>query len=217
MHPLIHIFLLTITWNLYDNYAKSVIFTSLSYNSLFFLSSVLRGNKMKPARSILLRRAPIKWAPIGKKVLRYEQYRIEDEARQHTVLRSFEYAALDKKKKYGGRERLENLERALDYLFTHGVVLGKIQEKIIHEVIVTFLKNMFVDDLVSNLKFLTEKYLIKELIDTLALLLPRRIGKTVSCAIIIATIAVSQPFGNVVIYNLSAAQAEEFIGLVTYV
>lgn len=42
-------------------------------------------------------------------------------------------------------------------------------------------------------------------------------GKTVCCAIMAAVITVSQPAANVVMYNLTAAQAEEFIAEMMYV
>jgi len=42
-------------------------------------------------------------------------------------------------------------------------------------------------------------------------------GKTVCIAVMAAVIAVSQPKNNVVMYNLTAAQAEEFIAEMMYV
>ena len=127
--------------------------------------------------SKLLLRQPIKWAAIGKKALRQEEYRKEDEARKQKVLRSFEYEELESFKRLNssGRLRLDSMERAFTYLFDNGVKLGYMQERLIRQVKIAFLKNMFADDLVPNLKFLCQKFLIKQLIDSVAILFPRRV------------------------------------------
>jgi hypothetical protein len=159
-------------------------------------------------------RKPIKWTPLSEKMVARETKRKTDEVQRQKVYRSYEYLSLESYKRYtnSGRLRLESMEGALRYFFEHSDMrLGHMQEKLINEIIVAFLPIMFGDDLVANLKFLTNKFNIKSLINTLGVLLPRRSGKTVACALIIAVIAVSQPDGNCIMYNLTAAQAEEFI------
>lgn len=167
----------------------------------------------------LLARPPVKWASVAKKALEQESRKQELETKRQKVYRSYEYSSLESYKRMNnsGRLRLQSLEGAFRYLFEHSdVKLGYMQQRLIEQTTVAYLKNMFALDLVSNLKFLCRKFLITELFDTLAVLFPRRSGKTVGCAIMIAVIAVSQPNGNCVMYNLTAAQAEEFITEVMY-
>lgn len=162
----------------------------------------------------LRRRRPILWEPIGKRALDDEEAREERVRKRQKVHRSFEYSELEsfKRLKSSGRMKLDSLEGAFRYLFENSDLrLGYMQKRLIDEIIVAFLKIMFGDDLVANLKFLSSKFMITQLFDTISVLFPRRSGKTVTCAVMIAVIAVSQPDGNSIMYNLTAAQAEEFI------
>jgi hypothetical protein len=130
------------------------------------------------AARALRRRAPIKWASIGKKALRQEEQRKEDEARKQKVYRSYEYQSLQsfKDMNNSGRKRLDAFEGAFRYFFENSTVrLGKMQKEFIDVVKIAFLKNMFADDLVGNLKYLCNRFLIKDLPDTVALLVPRRV------------------------------------------
>ena len=127
--------------------------------------------------SLLSQRAPITWASIGKRALRQEGHRKEDEARRQKVYRSYEYQGLESMKAMAnsGRKRLESLKGAFRYFFEHGgVKLGDMQKKLIDAITVAFLKNMFADDLVPNLKWLCKEFRITELIDTIAACVPRR-------------------------------------------
>lgn len=127
--------------------------------------------------SLLSQRAPITWASIGKRALRQEDHRKEDEARRQKVHRRYEYQGLDSMKAMtnSGRNRLYSLKAAFRYFFEHSEVrLGDMQKRLIDAITVAFLKNMFADDLVPNLKWLCKEFRIKELIDTLCCLVPRR-------------------------------------------
>ena len=76
---------------------------------------------------------------------------------------------------------------------------------------IAMLAKMFGDDLVGNLRYLKKKFPIDVLSDTVAILFPRRSGKTEGMAIMIAVVAVSQPNGNCIMYNLTSTQAREFL------
>lgn len=67
------------------------------------------------------------------------------------------------------------------------------QKKLFDALVVSVLKKIFGDDLITNLKFLSTKFLIEELNDAVAFLFPRRSGKTEACSLFIAILAVSQP------------------------
>lgn len=126
----------------------------------------------------LLLRAPIKWGCIGRKALRQENQRKSDEARRHKVHRSFEYQDLASMQKMNnsGLKRLESLKGAFRYFFDHSSIrLGAMQKQMTDFITVAFLKNMFADDLVSNLKYLCKEFRINELFDTGAILVPRRV------------------------------------------
>lgn len=123
----------------------------------------------------LLARKPIKWARIATKAIAKEERKKEAEVRNQKVFRSYEYQDLDsfKEMNSSGMLRLESLERALRYLFEHSdLKLGAMQERLVNEIKIAFLKKMFGDDLVANLKFLCEKFSITELFDTMAVLVP---------------------------------------------
>jgi hypothetical protein len=146
-------------------------------------------------------------------VAKYEK-RQADRCKKAKVYRKHEYSDLPSYKQTtsSGRMRLESFENALRYLFEHsGVRLGYMQKRLVDVITIALLIKFFENDLVDNLKFLRKKYLIEELNDTVAIIFPRRSGKTEGSAIIIAAIVVSQPKGNCIMYNLTATQAKEFL------
>lgn len=144
---------------------------------------------------------------------------LDKEERAQNVHRKFEYDTMKSFQDHqnSGRKRLEALEGAFRYLFENSSLkLGYLQKRLIDVIIVAFMRKMFGDDLVPNLAYITKKYAIDELNDTVAILFPRRSGKTVASAIMIAVICVSQPHGNSIMYNLTALQAEEFLAEAMY-
>lgn len=123
----------------------------------------------------LFSRPPIKWATVGEKVLAQEERKRERETRQQKVHRSYAYKDLDSYKEMNssGMLKLESLERALRYLFENSdLKLGAMQERLVNEIIVAFLKKIFGDELVANMKYLCKKFMITEMSDTLAVLVP---------------------------------------------
>jgi len=123
----------------------------------------------------LLSRPPIKWATVGEKTLAQEERKRERETRRQKVHRSYEYRDLDSYKEMNssGMLKLESLERALRYLFENSdLKLGAMQERLVNEIIVAFLKKIFGDELVGNMKYLCKKFMITEMSDTLAVLVP---------------------------------------------
>jgi len=161
---------------------------------------------------------PLLWsARLGRELLAKEDAKVERAKRRAKVHRCYQYDRLESYQEYtsSGRRRLESLEAAMRYLFAKGgVKLGYMQKRLVDVVIIAMLHKMFGADLVSNLKYLHKKYLIDELNDTVAIIFPRRSGKTEGSAIMIALIAVSQPHGNCIMYNLTATQAKEFLASV---
>lgn len=127
--------------------------------------------------------------------------------------RKYEYSLQEAGKLHRneGRERLERFERALRVLYDNGVRLGDQQRELVNEVTTALLPKFFGDDLVANLIYLRKKFGLTDISDTKSMIFPRRSGKTEGCAIIIAALAVSQPRGNCIMYNLTATQAKEFL------
>ncbi len=125
----------------------------------------------------LLARPPIKWAPVAQKALAQEKLRLQNEKRKQKVHRSYEYKDLESYKEMtqSGLIKLQSLERALRYLLDNSELkLGKMQEELIKQMMIAYLKKMFGDDLVANMKYLRKKFQIKELFDTLGCFVPRR-------------------------------------------
>lgn len=123
----------------------------------------------------LFTRKPIKWAPIATQAIVKEERKKETELRNQKVYRTYEYEDLDsfKEMNSSGMLKLESFERALRYLFEHSdLKLGAMQERLVNEIKIAFLKKMFGDDLVANLKHLCQRFMITELFDTLAVLVP---------------------------------------------
>lgn len=162
----------------------------------------------------ILSRPPIKWADIGRRVLERDAKKKAAAFKRQKVYPKYVYPLLDSYKEMSnsGRKRLDSLEGAFRFFFENSETkLGYMQAKLKEVVIAAFLKNMFGDDLVANLKYLSKKFDITRFIDTVAILFARRSGKTMGCAVIIAALVVSQPNCHLVMYNLTAQQAEEFI------
>lgn len=114
--------------------------------------------------------------------------------------------------RHTGRALLASFDGAFRYLFRHSSIrLGEKQKRLIDVATVAMLGRMFRNDLVANLKWLRRRFLIDALIDTLAVLFPRRSGKTEAAAILIAVIVVSLPYGNCMMYTLTARHAREFL------
>lgn len=150
----------------------------------------------------------------GDALLKRERERRGAARKRARVYRKHEYSQLESYKEYSdsGRRRLESLEGAFRYLFANSNTrLGYMQKKLIDVVTIALLSKIFGADLVGNLRYIHKKYLIDELNDTVAILFPRRSGKTEGSAIMIAVVAVSQPNGNCIMYNLTATQAKEFL------
>ncbi len=158
---------------------------------------------------------PLRWlGDAGATLLRREDERRGEVRKKARVHRKHEYSQLESYKEYSdsGRRRLESLEGAFRFLFANSATrLGYMQKKLIDVVTIALLSKIFGADLVGNLRYIHKKYLIDELNDTVAILFPRRSGKTEGSAIMIAVVAVSQPHGNCIMYNLTATQAKEFL------
>jgi hypothetical protein len=165
----------------------------LSLNRLSRISFFSREKKMRASSSSysILARPPVKWAHVGERILKREAKKKSDAFKRQKVYRKNEYAQLESYKEMSnsGRKKLESLETAFRYFFDHSETkLGYMQAKLKEVVIMAFLKNMFGDDLVPNLKYLSKKFEITKFIDTVAIMFPRRSGKTMGCAIIIAAL-----------------------------
>lgn len=135
-----------------------------------------------PCSSTLRRRVPIKWGHIGQEVLVKNEKRREQQ-RQAPVYRSFEYEDLEsyKQLRSSGRLRLESFEAAFRYFFEHSPLrLGYMQKKLVDEIKVAFLRKLFGDELVANLGWLSQKFTIEELNDTLCIRFPRYVVASAS-------------------------------------
>lgn len=158
---------------------------------------------------------PNNWArQLGKQWITKHEKHATEKRKKARVYRKYEYAELEsfKQNTSSGRMRLESFEKALRYLFEHSNVrLGYLQKRLLDIITIALLMKFFENDLIDNLKFLRKKYIIDELNNTVAIILPRRSGKTEGSALIIAAIVVSQPKGNCIMYNLTATQSKEFL------
>ncbi len=153
----------------------------------------------------------IQWGRLSSSLLEKNR-RIKEEGlikSKRNCYRKFQYADLPSYKRLtsSGRENLASFERALSFLFSKkgGIKLGYMQKRLVDAVRIAFLRTMFGDDFVPNLDYLKKRYRIKEMYDVLAILFPRRGGKSMASQILAAAIAVSQPKGMwlfIAIYNL---------------
>ncbi len=158
----------------------------------------------------------VKWASaLGQRLLEREARREEARRARATMKRTEDFAASRRNAPRGGRQLLEDYEAAFRYLFSEtDIRLGHMQKKMVDAITVALLFKFFKDDLVANLKWLRKKYVIKELNDTWAFSYPRRAGKTEAAAMVYAVVAVSQPGGNCVMFNLTQTHAKEFLNSV---
>ena len=156
----------------------------------------------------------LRWADtLANEMVDSVEHATEEKRRHAKPMRCYEYSLSEAfaKNTNKGRTRLENFERALRFLYDKGVRLGTQQRRLVNEITTALLPKFFEDDLVSNLKYLRKKLNIDKINDTKSMIFPRRSGKTEGCAIVIAALAVSQPKGNCIMYNLTATQAKEFL------
>ena len=117
----------------------------------------------------------IEWGFIGKKVIESKKKR-DEIANKRKCYRRTEYKDLEayKKLQCSGRMKLDSFERAMRLYFTKtNMKLGYMQERLVKEYIIALIKKLFQSDLVSNLKYISTKYLIDELTDAVAILFPR--------------------------------------------
>jgi hypothetical protein len=157
---------------------------------------------------------PLRWTDaVAEQMLERVEKTADERRKRAKPHRSYEYSMLDsfKANTNQGRARLESFERALRFLYSNGVRLGEEQKRLVDEITTALLPKFFGSDLVSNLKYLRKKFGFDSINDTKSMIFPRRSGKTEGCAIVIAALAVSQPKGNCIMYNLTATQAKEFL------
>jgi hypothetical protein len=160
----------------------------------------------------------LRWgADLGRRITEGVKRREKRRRENSEVHRCYEYSLREsyRQNAESGRILLDSFDAAFRYVFEHSEVrLGYMQKRLIDVVTIAMLGKFFKHDLVANLKHLRKRFLIEELNDTVAILFPRRSGKTEGSAIMIAVIAVSQPNGNCIMYNLTAMQAKEFLNSV---
>ena len=100
---------------------------------------------------------------------------MEEKLHKRRCYRKYEYEDLPifKKLQNSGRMRLESFERAVRFYFEHSTMkLGYMQKRLVDVFIIAALRKFFQSDLIANLKFLANKYLISELSDAIAILFP---------------------------------------------
>jgi hypothetical protein len=105
-----------------------------------------------------------------------------------------------------GLQRLERFDRAIAYLRNEGgVKLGYLQERFLRAIRLVSLPKMLGErQLLANMPLLQRKYGVTSIEDTAAIIYPRRAGKTTVQCLAAAALAVSQPDGNIVCFNLYA-------------
>jgi hypothetical protein len=160
----------------------------------------------------------VKWsAALGQSLIETVKRR-EKRRKERVVFQRISEKKTPTESSKSGRALLEDFDAAFRYLFERSEVrLGALQKRIVDLITIALLGKFFKHDLVANLKRLRRKYLIEELNDTVSAICPRRSGKTEACAMTISVIAVSQPNGNSVMYNLTGMQAKEFLNsVITY-
>ena len=143
-----------------------------------------------------------------------EEQRLEDyEARQLVIPRN-EYAqrAEFRALRDVGVQRLDRFDRAVRFLTTTGgVKLGYLQKRFLNAIRLVCLPRMLADSLLANLPLLMERYGVRSIEDTVAIVFPRRAGKTIVQCLAAAVIAVSQPDGNIAAFHLFGRQAESWL------
>ena len=114
------------------------------------------------------------WAAIGRDFAARKE-EAEHKLHKRQCFRKFEYGHMEsfKRMQNSGRQRLESYERAVRYYFEHSKMkLGEMQRKLVDVYMAAALKKFFNNDLVGELKFLAQKFLIEELNDAVAVLFP---------------------------------------------
>ena len=114
------------------------------------------------------------WASIGRDFMARKE-EAEHKRNKRQCFRKFEYGQMEsfKRMQNSGRQRLESYERAVRYYFEHSEMkLGEMQRKLVDVYMAAALKKFFNTDLVGELKFLAQKFLIEELNDAVAVLFP---------------------------------------------
>ena len=120
--------------------------------------------------------------------------------------------AKQEKRLFAGRRNLERFERAVQFLFTKGGVrLGYLQHRLLQAARIVLLKRMFGSELESEIDYLRTRFGITELHQNVAILFPRRSGKTTVQTIVAACILVSQVDGNVVTFNTRSRQGQMWL------
>ena len=153
----------------------------------------------------------IEWGKIGQDLLNKYTHKINDIKSLSISERKFKYQSLDTMKELecSGRLKLARFDKAYEYLKNNcGIRIGHMQEKLFLAIRTIFLPLMFESDLVSNIQYLSKLHGIKKIFNMFAALYPRREGKTVITTIAAAIFMVSQPYGNVICYNLAKRQAD---------
>lgn len=156
----------------------------------------------------------IYWGPIGEDILTSIEKKEKKIKESSIIVRKHEFLDLPTMKELqcSGRIKLERFDRAFDYLTKIcKVKIGHKQEKLYYAIRTTFLPLMFGSELISNIQYLKKNYGIKEIFNMFAGIYPRREGKTVITAIAAAIFMVSQPGGNVICYNISKRQADNWM------
>lgn len=159
-------------------------------------------------------REPTTWGNFASELQQSVEHETAEKQNRFKFYKKCDYERLESYKtlRSSGRANLQRLEDALQYLFERNIKLGHMQKALMDTIKTCFLQTLFKHDLVPNLDYLVSKFKINELYDVLAIIYPRREGKTVVSAIFAACCAVSQE-GNVLCYNLRSRQAKDWLEL----
>lgn len=112
-------------------------------------------------------------------------------------------AAAERRVPPSGRANLERFDRALAFVMREsGFRPGYLQQRFIEVARNILLPRMYGPEIVADWEYLRDRYNLKQLYSTAAILFPRRSGKTVAQTLVAAVIAISLPDGNVCSFNL---------------
>ena len=137
-----------------------------------------------------------------------------DRLNKRACHRKFEYEDMASYKAMtsSGKANFDRYRRAVDlYMELTDFKFGYMQEKLEHEIMITFLRHLYGDELLPNLGQIEIEHAITELHDVCAILYPRRAGKTITQTIVAPCIAVSQVVGNTSCYNIGGRQARDWL------
>jgi len=146
--------------------------------------------------------------------LEREAVEAAERANKRQCYRKYEYEDLDSYRilTSSGRANFDRLMDAVDlYMDLTGFKFGYMQLRLFHEIVVTILRILYGDDLLPNLHDIEKRFAIDALRDVIAILYPRRAGKTKTQTIIAGAFAVSQRVGNCSCYNIGARQARDWL------